>query len=441
MANGDDSVKAWGGSYEVAANFFKTVNVFNFVKMTDWSWFLGLLMTGIILLVITRIDEPDLPQLVFLLACVGLLNIYVFNIGKDVIQFLFFFAVYLVIISPIGNTTVKLLISSLILYFESTVFRAYYILIAALAIAVYCILRLFHRFVNLPRVVRLLGILLSMYVLVCAVMFVARVAKPDEFQLIMSVRDASLAGRDADTEASVTIIQNWIGGDSASSGNLPLFLVNYGINAARMLVPVELLTKGMQYIPFLLFQLAVTVYLASLFVHVDEIEDEKPVPRIVHFLGLFPRVSYFRTRFRLVGAARISDFPGAPFTGDVFQPMCFSMEANAAALKSSSISNPNTHRHGKVKSRDEVAYRVFSGDITRSGGTENVSIMVANELVKDSSYKGFFSSVCSRNSHNRFFPIDEAIKRDTVYSTVTHGIQHYFDTVKQLRGLVKKASY
>lgn len=104
MANGDDSVKAWGGSYEVAANFFKTVNVFNFVKMTDWSWFLGLLMTGIILLVITRIDEPDLPQLVFLLACVGLLNIYVFNIGKDVIQFLFFFAVYLVIISPIGNT-------------------------------------------------------------------------------------------------------------------------------------------------------------------------------------------------------------------------------------------------------------------------------------------------------------------------------------------------
>ena len=274
MANGDDSVKAWGGSYEVAANFFKTVNVFNFVKMTDWSWFLGLLMTGIILLVITRIDEPDLPQLVFLLACVGLLNIYVFNIGKDVIQFLFFFAVYLVIISPIGNTTVKLLISSLILYFESTVFRAYYILIAALAIAVYCILRLFHRFVNLPRVVRLLGILLSMYVLVCAVMFVARVAKPDEFQLIMSVRDASLAGRDADTEASVTIIQNWIGGDSASSGNLPLFLVNYGINAARMLVPVELLTKGMQYIPFLLFQLAVTVYLASLFVHVDEIEDE-----------------------------------------------------------------------------------------------------------------------------------------------------------------------
>ena len=166
-------------------------------------------------------------------------------------------------------------------------FRAYYILIAALAIAVYCILRLFHRFVNLPRVVRLLGILLSMYVLVCAVMFVARVAKPDEFQLIMSVRDASLAGRDADTEASVTIIQNWIGGDSASSGNLPLFLVNYGINAARMLVPVELLTKGMQYIPFLLFLAGGYGIFGPVCLFMSMRSRMKPVPRIVHFLGYF----------------------------------------------------------------------------------------------------------------------------------------------------------
>ena len=63
--------------------------------------------------------------------------------------------------------------------------------------------------------------------------------------------------------------------------------------------------------------------------------------------------------------------------------------------------------------------------------------MVANELVKDSSYKVFFISLFEEQPQP-FFPIDEAIKRDTVYSTVTHGIQHYFDTVKQLRGLVKK---
>ena len=136
-----------------------------------------------------------------------------------------------------------------------------------------------------------------MYVLVCAVMVAARVIKPDEFQLIMSVRDISLAGRDTDTEASVTIIQNWIGGDSASSDNLPLFLANYGVNAARMLVPVELLTKGMQYIPFLFFQLAVTVYLAGLFVHVDEIEDENQFLALSIFLGYFLASAIFEPDF------------------------------------------------------------------------------------------------------------------------------------------------
>ena len=85
--------------------------------------------------------------------------------------------------------------------------------------------------------------------------------------------------------------------------------------------------------------------------------------------------------------------------------------------------------------RPHIAF--FSGDITRSGGTENVSIMVANELVKDPSYEVSFISLFEEQPRP-FFPIDETIGRDTVYPIVTHGIQHYFDTVKRLRGLVKK---
>ena len=146
---------------------------------------------------------------------------------------------------------------------------------------------------------------------------------------------------------------------SASSGNLPLFLVNYGINAARMLVPVELLTKGMQYIPFLLFQLAVTVYLASLFVHVDEIEDENQFLALSIFLGYFLASAIFEPDFGSWVRHESATFPVLHLlvmsSNHVFQhgrPM-------RRPLNPSSISNPNTHRHGKVKSRDEVAYRVF----------------------------------------------------------------------------------
>ena len=78
----------------------------------------------------------------------------------------------------------------------------------------------------------------------------------------------------------------------------------------------------------------------------------------------------------------------------------------------------------------------FSGDITRSGGTENVSIMIANALVQRNEYRISFVSLFEE-AGEPFFRIDAAIARYTVYPTPTHGIQHYFDTVTRLRKLVE----
>lgn len=83
--------------------------------------------------------------------------------------------------------------------------------------------------------------------------------------------------------------------------------------------------------------------------------------------------------------------------------------------------------------RTSIAF--FSGDITRSGGTENVSIMIANELVKEDSFIISFISLFEE-SNTPFFNIDDRINRYTVYSVPTHGIQHYFDTVSRLKRLV-----
>lgn len=90
MVNSDVGVDAWGGSYVVAADFFKAINVFGFTTMEQWSWFLGLSLTLLVFFMVLRLPEPDMVQTIFLLACIGLLNIYVFNVGKDVVQFLVF---------------------------------------------------------------------------------------------------------------------------------------------------------------------------------------------------------------------------------------------------------------------------------------------------------------------------------------------------------------
>ena len=155
MVNEDMRVKAWAGSYIVAANFFKAINIFGFTSISQWSWFLGMLLTVIVFFMVLRLPEPDMVQAIFLLACIGLLNIYVFNIGKDVIQFLFFMAVYLVLLMPIESSTMKIAFAAVILYFESKVFRSYYVLIAALVLAIYCILTVFRKNHRFPPAVKI----------------------------------------------------------------------------------------------------------------------------------------------------------------------------------------------------------------------------------------------------------------------------------------------
>lgn len=282
MTNEDMRVHAWAGSYIVAANFFKAINIFGFTTLSQWSWFLGLFLTLIVFFMVLRLPEPDMVQTIFLLACIGLLNIYVFNIGKDVIQFLFFMAVYLVLLIPIESSVMKIVFSAAILYFESKVFRSYYVLIAALVLAIYCILVVFRRNHKIPPTIKIVITVVTMYLLVCAMMVVASVAMPGEYHQIMGIRDYSLNGREDDVD-SVTIIKNWVGGDNST--NLPLFLLNYLINAVRMMIPFELAVKGVQYLPFFFFQVAVTVYLVHLFGKLDEIEDNTQFLAISIFLG------------------------------------------------------------------------------------------------------------------------------------------------------------
>lgn len=84
----------------------------------------------------------------------------------------------------------------------------------------------------------------------------------------------------------------------------------------------------------------------------------------------------------------------------------------------------------------QVAF--FSGDITRSGGTENVSIMIANALTASQPQYGLRFISLFEERKEPFFAIDPSIARSTVYPVPTHGIQHYFDTVRRLRALVRE---
>ncbi|MBW3091727.1 hypothetical protein KIH79_01905 [Bifidobacterium sp. 82T10] len=278
QVTGNGFMQAWGGSYEVAADLFRSVNFFALETMVDWSICLGIIFTALAVLMIIRADAPDFLQSLFVLATVGLLNIYIFTIGKDIIQFSFFLAVYMILLLPIDNSLVKILLSCGVLYYESTFFREYYVMIAALILAVYVILALFHSRQQLG-VGSMLIIIALLFAVIYAMMMTAQRIMPDEYRQIMDLR----AGYDiafGDSADSATLILNLIPGDG-----LPLFMVNYVINAFRMMIPIELAMRGVYYLPFFVFQCMVTAYMVNLLRQINRINDPTLFLALCVFLG------------------------------------------------------------------------------------------------------------------------------------------------------------
>lgn len=79
----------------------------------------------------------------------------------------------------------------------------------------------------------------------------------------------------------------------------------------------------------------------------------------------------------------------------------------------------------------------FSGDITRSGGTERVSTVIANELKKDNELNIKFLSLWENNI-KPFYYIDESICRNVLFERESKGIFRLFSYIRRIRKYVKK---
>lgn len=277
---GDQSgLKEWEGSYRVASNLFASLNFPRFETMLDWSIALGFLLTLVMIFMTLRADAPDLIQSVFVLATAGLLNIYIFTIGKDVIQFFFFLAVYLILLLPLRSSTLKIVLSAAVLWYESTFFREYYVLIAALVLLVYAILTFFRHVVKRFTAGTVVQICITLFVTIWLVLAVSSVAMPDEYGQVMSLRDTYDDTMDGNAD-SATFIKNWIPGSG-----LPVFMANYVVDAFRMMIPLELALRGPYYWPFFIFQVLVTVYLVNLLRQMNKLNDPTVFLALCVFVG------------------------------------------------------------------------------------------------------------------------------------------------------------
>lgn len=77
----------------------------------------------------------------------------------------------------------------------------------------------------------------------------------------------------------------------------------------------------------------------------------------------------------------------------------------------------------------------FSGDITRSGGTERVSTVIANQLVRNKKFDMCFLSLWESND-KLFYVLNDKIKRYALFEKVTSG-KKIFTYVYRLRKFIK----
>lgn len=239
-------------SRRFAIIFFSKINVFGFTSIIQWGWFISIFFNIIIIKYIFNNNKKyDLVQFVFIIMSVALLNIYVFNIGKDIIQFLIFFIVFLILKSKKSNNY-KILYISFILIFEAFVFRTYYLIMASLVISIYLFYKLFleKRELDKNNTIKLIIIGICIFL---AEIFILRMISLENYNSVMFARSSVNVNRFNTLDAE-TIIYELFG----NNNTFIIFVLNYISIFIRLLFPFELLLMKIKYLPFVVYQLIIS---------------------------------------------------------------------------------------------------------------------------------------------------------------------------------------
>lgn len=233
-------------SYSFTANFYNKINFLSFYDIKQWSISISIIFLIIFIIIFSR-KKLNITKCIFIISTYALLNIYVFNLSKDCIQLCFFLVIYYVYSLPKLKNNKKIVISTMILCFEALFFRTYYLIIGALTIGLYYIyIKFLINTKNNKK--KTTTIILASFILFMCMIYILQRASSENYMILINARNSSNIYRDG-TDA-VTMINDYL-----ENTNYFNFVLNYIINTFRILFPVELLFKGIKYIPFIIFQI------------------------------------------------------------------------------------------------------------------------------------------------------------------------------------------
>lgn len=234
-------------SYLFTGNFFKSINIFGFTTFNEWAISITLIFSIFTSIFLMKYQKIRLHQALFILITILFNNIYIFRISKDFVQLLFWILIYLIGKSDLKEWHKNIFIF-IIFIFEGINFRSYYMIIGIL----YILLNYFFKTqkkINYKKLVFLLcfGIFIGLNIL--------NIIAPSTYNQVVNMRYNQNFLR-LDSGDAVTAINDLLPQTSVLN-----YMINYLLNLFRILFPIELIFKGIKYVPFIIYQFYFTIML------------------------------------------------------------------------------------------------------------------------------------------------------------------------------------
>lgn len=241
IVNGTINTRYFDSSYMFTGNFFRYINFLNLATFLEWAILLTLITVPFIQKELIRYKKATLDKIVFILITVLFLNIYIFRISKDFVQFLIWTLIYFILNSNF-KLKKQIFFTFIIFIFEAVFFRSYYAITGILFILIYKYLSGSKNKTKLGKILIVLGVGITM------VLFVLQKISPNGYDQIVNMRYYQNRFRENTGDANTAI-------NDMLSGSVPyLYCVNYFINLIRISFPIELIIKGLKYFPFVIYQ-------------------------------------------------------------------------------------------------------------------------------------------------------------------------------------------
>lgn len=230
---------------------FRIINFFKLDTYVGWEIYISFIWNFILICILAGVSKKlNLKQILFIELSIFVLNIFDFTLAKEPIQMLYFIGIYYILTMQTKGEKFKYICTICILLLSAFTFRAYYFLIIMFMFFSQVVLNIFilkKEKVKLKDIIVLLLIIVAFYFIF---LNVVKVAMPSQYVELIRVRTR--------TSTAASEMRNIF-----RSSNLVIFSFDYLIMLLRMLFPVELLRLGVKYIPYVFYQIVITMFIIN----------------------------------------------------------------------------------------------------------------------------------------------------------------------------------